>query len=190
MCSSDLLVTGSPLAAGAKVVVQATETVAGVIATSGGSLDLTDLSPLYNDKNFIRGFINAANGTYGGTARYFTSLVTVYGGPSFAGPRSFGTKGPFAAISIVGDSPGINGGRLGQKGGVLVDASYISGNALSGTSTYSGQTFLSMGLTPGEYEWTWGVNNRDSYKLIIGSTPVPGPCLFWGSPQPSSSAAS
>ena len=52
---------------------------------------------------------------------------------------------------------------------------------MAGTSTYTGQTFLSLGLTPGVYEWTWGNTNKDSYTLMIGnSNPVPGPLPILG----------
>ena len=45
---------------------------------------------------------------------------------------------------------------------------YVSG-ALSGTATYSAQTFASLGLTPGTYVWTWGTGaDADSLTLQIG----------------------
>jgi hypothetical protein len=38
---------------------------------------------------------------------------------------------------------------------VLPDG-YVSGSALSDNAAYDSQTFNSLGVTPGTYEWTWG----------------------------------
>jgi hypothetical protein len=61
---------------------------------------------------------------------------------------------------------------------LFVPTGYVSGTALSATDTYSGQTFVSLGLTPGTYTWTWGTGaNADSFKVQIGpaATAVPEP---------------
>jgi hypothetical protein len=43
---------------------------------------------------------------------------------------------------------------------------------MSGTATYAGQSFASLGITPGTYLWTW---TGDSVTLNIGSGPAPVP---------------
>ena len=39
---------------------------------------------------------------------------------------------------------------------LVVPRGYLSDSALSDTATYTGQTFSSLGATPGKYKWTWG----------------------------------
>ena len=92
--------------------------------------------------------------------------------------------GAFVGDSFSGELAGIFGDLLFHPPGVLVYDTYVSGSPLSGTVTYSGQTFASMGLMPGVYDWIWGSGNPDSYRLIIGdSAPpntVPGPLPIFG----------
>jgi hypothetical protein len=61
-----------------------------------------------------------------------------------------------------------------QVGGIDVPTGYVSGSPLSDSSTYAGQTFASLGLTPGSYTWTWGSGpTADSFTLDIGVVPEP-----------------
>ena len=55
---------------------------------------------------------------------------------------------------------------------------YVSGAPLSDTSTYSGATFASLGVTPGRYEWTWGSGANQNFTLVIGAAAVPE-CSTW-----------
>ena len=54
--------------------------------------------------------------------------------------------------------------------------------------TFAGQTFASLGLTPGTYTWTWGddpavagftPDNSDSFTLQIGPIPEPTTAIVW-----------
>jgi hypothetical protein len=57
---------------------------------------------------------------------------------------------------------------------IIVPAGYASGTALSGSVTYVGQTFASLGLTPGTYTYTWGSDpTADSLAVKIGAAAVP-----------------
>jgi hypothetical protein len=59
---------------------------------------------------------------------------------------------------------------------LIVPIGYVSGSALSDTSTYDNATFNSLGVTPGTYVWTWGSGaNADSFTLNIGAAVVPEP---------------
>ena len=52
-------------------------------------------------------------------------------------------------------------------------AGYNSGDLLNGSSTFTGATFASLGVTPGTYIWSWGVEEEgtaDSFILNIGGT--------------------
>jgi hypothetical protein len=60
-----------------------------------------------------------------------------------------------------------------------VPLGYVSGSALSDTSTYDNQTFSSLGVTPGAYEWTWGSGaDADTFTLDV----VPAPLIGRGLP--------
>jgi hypothetical protein len=53
-----------------------------------------------------------------------------------------------------------------------VPHNYVSESPLSGTSTYLGQTFTTLGLTPGTYTFTVP---HDTITLQIGPAAVPEP---------------
>ena len=56
---------------------------------------------------------------------------------------------------------------------------YVSDSPLSGASTWDNQTFASLGVTPGVYEWTWGTGANQNFTLDIGVTPaVPEPSTW------------
>jgi hypothetical protein len=67
-------------------------------------------------------------------------------------------------------------GIWGSQAAVAVPLGYVSGSALSDMATYAGQTFSTLGVTPGTYEWTWGTGANQNFTLQIGpATAVPEP---------------
>jgi hypothetical protein len=47
---------------------------------------------------------------------------------------------------------------------------------LADTSIWNNQTFDSLGVTPGTYEWTWGTGMNQNFTLQIGpAAAVPEP---------------
>lgn len=51
----------------------------------------------------------------------------------------------------------------------------MSESPLSSSSTFDGETFASLGLTPGTYVYTWGGGaDADSLTVKIGAIPEPG----------------
>jgi hypothetical protein len=52
-----------------------------------------------------------------------------------------------------------------SPGALFVPTGY-SGTLLSDSATYSGQTFASLGVTPGTYVWTWGTGVNQNFTLI------------------------
>ena len=48
-----------------------------------------------------------------------------------------------------------------------------TGHTLSDSATYSSQTFATLGVTPGTYEWTWGTGPNQNFTLQIPATAVP-----------------
>jgi len=52
-------------------------------------------------------------------------------------------------------------------------AGYLSDSPLLDTAIYFNQTFSTLGVTPGTYEWTWGDGANQNFTLQIGSPSVP-----------------
>jgi hypothetical protein len=105
------------------------------------------------------------------------SYITYFG--TFVGPTNIGLGGVSGASSTSGD--------LMNFAPYLDDffrlsGSYLSGTPLSETSSYLGQSFASLGLTPGDYVWTWGSGDHaDTFTIdVIASPPtgVPEPATW------------
>jgi hypothetical protein len=88
------------------------------------------------------------------------------------GPFNFGSGGLIGGTSATGsDAFGLYGNSIIHDQGLYLPWGYVSGTPLSGKVTFSGQTFASLGVTPGTYTWTWGTGaNADSAVLQIGPT--------------------
>ena len=135
-----------------------------VVATGGGPIDLTGLS---------------SGGSGGSSAGMVPIGGTINTGPLaiqndaylgiISGPTSFGSGTVTLASSGSGDFVGMFGGGVA----VLVPVGYASGAALADTSTYSGATFATLGVTPGTYVWTWGTGVNQNFTLQIGAAGVP-----------------
>jgi hypothetical protein len=142
-----------------------------VVATGGGAIDLTGLSFLTPDTVFA--VISPAIGAID-TGLASSVPIDVYN--TIIGPSSFGGGGQTNASSGSGDMVGIFVG-LGS-GNLIVPSGYVSDSALSDTSTYTGQTFSSLGVTPGVYEWKWGPGANQTFTLDIAAGAVPEPSTW------------
>jgi hypothetical protein len=163
--------TASP--AEAAYLVDLTQVGSDVVATGSGTIDLSGLSLL------------APGGlTPGGALAPSVGLIITGPGSGVVnfdlyqgviGPANFGSGGIILASSGSGDLVRVQG-----DGGLLgVPSGYVSGSPLSDTATYDGQTFSSLGVTPGTYEWTWGTGaHADSFTLQIGPAAVPEPSTW------------
>jgi hypothetical protein len=160
---ASLALLGSPVAANASSYVVTLEEVGSdVVATGSGDIDLTGLlyAPLIG-------------GTTGVIYPSMTSLLTGTGSLSFytgttTFPVSFGSGIFLAASSSVGGGVGFDSSFL------AVPEGYTSETLVSDSSTYDTATFLSLGVTPGTYIWTWGAGADQSFTLdIVAPTPLP-----------------
>ena len=152
----------------ASFVVTVSEVGSDVVTTGGGSLDLS-------------GLVEAGFGI-GTSGRLFPDVGLIVIGPTtsvdllvfegFSGPSSFGPGDLTGADSGVGDTVGV----LQVIGVIGVPTGYSSGDPLSGSSTYAGGTFASLGLTPGVYTFTLP---NDTFTVVIGAAvPVPATLLL------------
>jgi hypothetical protein len=60
-----------------------------------------------------------------------------------------------------------------NSGALILPVGYVSGTALSDTSTYNSASFSSLGVTPGIYEWTWGTGANQNFTLDAVAPAVP-----------------
>ena len=92
-----------------------------------------------------------------------------------AGPSSIGTGIQVSPNSGSGSLVGIEGSNLRLD----LPTGYVSGTVLTGTSTYTGKTFATLGFTPGTYTYTWGTGPT-SDSLTITSVPEPSTWALLG----------
>ena len=165
---------GGPVAANAgPYVVTINETAQGVVTTGSGAIDLTGLTP-----NLALPDIGQLNPQ---VAVIHTGFAEVVGGGDvleydfIKGPMSFGS----GVLRAADDGSGNVVGICGICGELYVPDDYVSYTPLSETSTYAGQDFASLGVTPGTYEWTWGTGADQSFTLKIGEVlAIPEPATL------------
>jgi hypothetical protein len=161
--ATSLLIVASPAQGGFIVTL---EQVGGnVVAKGSGAIDLTGLTLSPNTFGDIAGLVPNVAFVGTGPAGLNGSLNEYLG---FSGPTSFGSSLATFASSGSGDFVGMHGIGL-----LLLPMGYVSGTALSDTSTYDNATFSSLGATPGTYEWTWGTGANQNFTLEIGAAAVP-----------------
>lgn len=85
-------------------------------------------------------------------------------------PTNFGTGGLTSASSGAGDKFGYTfpdqDSSNEQFHFIQVPAGYVSGAPLSSSATFDGATIASLGMTPGEYKWSWGTEGEADYDSI------------------------
>jgi hypothetical protein len=158
----------------AGLIVTMTESGGDVVIAGGGTADLTALTGAGGAAGHA--LIDPDSGivAMGTTGSDSSDIYTGSGGPD-----SFGTGSTTNASTAGGDVFGII-----FDNNLIVPRGYASGGALSATATYAGSTFVSLGVTPGTYVWTWGTGaNADSFTLQIGpvaTVPEPSSVVMTG----------
>jgi len=144
--------------------VRLKEVGANVVANGRGAINLAGLT--------FTGLTSSSAGMNPSIAdlAVATGLQDQYQG--FSGPLSFGPGGIIFANSNSGDAVTLIGGMTSFSG-LFVPQGYVSGGALSSSSTYNNATFDSLGVTPGTYVWSWGAGANQNFTLIIGGAGVP-----------------
>ena len=165
------MLIGLSASARAAYVVDLTETGGNVVATGSGAIDLTGL-----ESNVLTGgmaFLNPSLGAIRTGPPPFTPIEGYDAVNGFTGPANFGSGGAIVASSGSGDPVSFFFGFSPSDNELDVPQGYVSNSALSDTSTYNGQTFSSLGATPGVYKWTWGTGANQNFTLVIGEVPEP-----------------
>ena len=149
-----------------------------VVLTFSGTLDLTGLDYV-QDLVAGGGGVGPGQGAFG-IGPLTTQNVSLYTGATFSYPPNFGPGGGSGAPPTgSGDYFGVFSNVL-PTNCLVVPTGYTSGNYISGTTTLSGATFSSLGMTAGNYNYTWGSGQGQSFVLAIGGissgpTPTPTP---------------
>jgi PKD repeat protein len=163
------------ISAQAEVVLYAVETAdRGVVISGGGSLNLDAWAPERQNTSATPSIAPETAGVIvGGAAGAGFGVDQVQSPSDYNGPPSFGGGTGMNAVQARGeDLPfGINGDPSDPS--LLVPPGYVSGDPLVGQATYNGETFESLGMTEGTYEWTWGSDSTaDSFTLIVGAESI------------------
>jgi hypothetical protein len=150
----------------ASLIITINQEGSDVVATGTGSINLAALT-FEESGNQAQGINPGAALIAEGTPPN-PNPVDIYRG--FTGPTDFGTINAFvSASSGTGDQFSI----AGLVGNITVPQGYTSDSPLTATDTYTGQSFSSLGLTPGTYTWTWGTGaSADSFTVQIGPAAV------------------
>lgn len=150
---------------------------ANVVGTGSGTIDFGALTVTPSASGGFGGLYlraatpNATLGLGGPTPVPVTGLAG-----AITGPDNLGTSPTLVlASSGSGDPVGINSGATSIT--IFVPNGYVSGAALSDSSTWNNVTLAQLGMNPGSYVWNWGSGvTADSFTINIGaSSPVPEP---------------
>ncbi|MGH9448407.1 MAG: hypothetical protein ACRD3O_22220 [Terriglobia bacterium] len=114
---------------------------------------------------------------YGIIATGSTSGSPSYQYTGISGPASFGNGSYTPASSATGNAVAVVGTDHYLWLPVYGPPASMS---FSGTATFDGQTFASLGITPGTYTWTWD-NGANSFVVDVPSAAAePGSLLLLG----------
>ena len=165
--SAILLITGSPAHAG--YIVTLHQVGSNVVATGSGPIDLTGLTGdgsfnAITSPNISGDPASVTMGPAGAHASTYTGSVP------FSGPLTIGSGLGTNASFGSGDPVQIINPLFAV---IAVPVGYVSGTVLTSGATYSGQTFATLGVTPGTYEWTWGDGANQNFTLKVVTAGVP-----------------
>ena len=158
-------------AANAAVIVTIEESGGDVVATAVGSLDVsgaTSCGPVtvpalleFNAPDDYAYLIGPSGGAAGSACLglVFSTAQSLYGSAFSTFPDS-GTGGRF-------------GVEVSASSQVYLPAGYVSGTAISASSTWAGQSLADLNLTPGTYLFDYG-SDRITFNVVDPSTGRPG----------------
>ena len=150
-----------------------------VVASGTGTIDLNGLTFVTSGTSVPQvapTFATEATGTAGMLSEYSGASGCRDRAQAARGPLSFGPGVITGATTGTGDLVGVQA-LTGGPGFVFVPMGYVSGAPLSDTATYTGQTLVTLGLTPGAYLYSFGSGaEADTFTVSVGGgAPVPEP---------------
>jgi len=169
----------APRPASAIVTLRVQQVGNDVVITGSGTANTTALT-LEGTGNDYTNILTDAQ-IYAGPAAFDNGSVSLWSNIS-SGPLAFGsdpdvTENPNSGTGdlfgiVANDFGGISGAQR-----LVLPIGYFSGTTLIGTSTFTGKTLASLGLTPGQINtWSWGADaTADSLRLEVDPVPAPLP---------------
>ena len=156
--------TGSRLCSG-EVTILFSESDSGVTATVTGSLN-SPLSVLGATSN--RPPLNPSSSSFsvGGNPGQSVNVAIP---TSVTGPASFGIGGANNPTTTSGDTFFFSLSPTTTQIGIPLG--YVFGDPIVGESIFVGESFASLGITPGSYTWNLGPGAADSITLNAGGAP-------------------
>jgi hypothetical protein len=160
-----------------------------VLLSYSGTLDLTGLNFVQNTTSGSGG-VGPAQAAFG-IGPTGTIDVSLYTGATFSYPSNFGTGGGGpSSVTGTGNYFGVFSGIL-PTNSLVVPSGYTSNSFISGTTTLSGSSFTSLGLSAGTYNYSWGAGAGQSFVLTIGGVgPTPTPTATSVTPTPTPTSGS
>jgi hypothetical protein len=153
-----------PAQAGYMVTLQ--QVGSNVVATGTGAIDTTGLTESFTglaESDTNPPIANITTGATDSNAEFWT-----LGGNH--GPTSFGPGPEVFASTASGPVAGVIQESFLR---IVVPQNYTNDTSIMDTATYDSQTFTSLGVTPGTYEWTWGTGADQNFTLNIQAVPAP-----------------
>jgi hypothetical protein len=156
---------GFATSAQAAVIVNAVEVGGNVVISGSGTLNLGAWTGPNDSGDFSRIDPSSLSIVLGPTP--FVAGDRHIDPQNFAGPSGYGAGGGTNATSGTGDLFGFAGSF-----NMNVPDGYESGDPLSGSATYAGTDFATLGMDLGTYTWTWGSGGTaDSFTLNVVPEP-------------------
>jgi hypothetical protein len=142
-----------------------------------GTVNTTSLISEGEDSGWTSALTDAQ--MYAGPLAFGDGHVSLFSG--LAGPLAFGSDpGTYElpdAMGSGGDLFGILADNGSGSSWIVLPAGYVSGAALSGSSSFPGLTLAHIGLAPGQQStWGWG-SGADADSLRLEVVPAPAPFL-------------
>jgi len=134
--------------ASASALLVAEETGGDVVITLSGSIDLTGLSHIGPVGGGMDGLIDSSSST--------VNLYAAYGSRYF-----------YSVSSVTGS--------FGDSVDATADTEYVSGSALSGSMTFEGETFASLGLYS-DFDVVYTLGNGETVTFSGTAVPEPATC--------------
>ncbi len=167
MLVSGLLVSGGNANAAAVFTIE--EVGADIRVTASGTLNTTGLTlgsasagPGWGVLDPNPAFITVGPPEASGVNyAYYRDPIT--------GPASFGNSSSFLGASSTTNSSSIVG-FFPAQGHLYTPVGFVSGSGISGSSTFVGQSYTSLGLTQGQ-SYTYTLANNETITVQIRSAP-------------------
>jgi len=166
-------------AANASIIIDVQEVAGNVVASYNGTLDLA--STAFKEADRVASLSLLGSGNQPGALQFYSTegAVDDYNLLGFtSAPNTNVLTGTASGGNIFGDYLLIDFIAPDSYGQIWVNDGYQSGANISGSNTFIGTDFTSLGLNSGSYTWTWA-NGSASDSLIVNVGPVPVPPALW-----------